>query len=153
MIKKDFEPNINFSMTKSFLMLIFLVFISGCVLKPRIEITMSKPMKANSLNVTLSKIEIINHQIVITGTNLKSVSAFKINEGSNSSELQIESKNDTSIVANTISHVLFSAGKVFDFVLSNASAATTFTINFSLCDSTLGGKGFNCILTPNDKDV
>lgn len=48
---------------------------------------------------------------------------------------------------------LFSAGKVFDLFLSNANAANNFTINFSLCDSTLGGKGFNCVLTPNDKDV
>jgi hypothetical protein len=103
--------------------------------------------------VSVAKIEIVNHQVVVTGKNFNIVRKFKISNADKSYDLQIESKTNTSIVANLVSDVVFSAGKVFDFVLSNASAASTYTVNFSLCDSLLGGKGFNCLLVPNDKDV
>lgn len=108
---------------------------------------------SESLNVTVSNIQVINHQIVLTGTNLNGVSSFSIKEGSTTTHLQIESQTSTSLIANTLSHVTFAAGKIFDFILSSASASATFTINFSLCDSTLGGKAFDCLTTPLDKQV
>ncbi|MDD4976299.1 MAG: hypothetical protein PHY93_18215, partial [Bacteriovorax sp.] len=136
---------------------LFVVFflLSGCIAKNDLTITLKHPKKASTtteaLNVTVSNIQIVNHQIIITGTNLNAVSLFNIKEGSNSANLQIESKSSTSIVANTLSNVTFAAGKVFDFILSNANAASTFTVNFSLCDSSLGGKAFDCLITPTDK--
>lgn len=140
---------------KFFLLVALLFSISGCIGKNIINVTLKNPKKANteSLNITVSNVQVTNHQIVITGTNLSAVSNFQIKEGSNNATLQIESQTSTSIVANTLSNVSFSAGKVFDFIFSSAQAATTFTVNFSLCDSTLGGKGFNCSITPNDKEV
>ncbi|MDD4976298.1 MAG: hypothetical protein PHY93_18210, partial [Bacteriovorax sp.] len=138
---------------------LFAIFslLSGCIAKNDIVVNLRNPKKATTaianLNATVSNVQIVNHQIIITGTNLNGVSNFNINENGNTTNLQIESKTSTSIVANTISNVTFAAGKVFDFILSNASAASSFTVNFSLCDSTLGGKGFNCSITPNDKEV
>lgn len=132
----------------------FLILLSSCINKSNIQITL--PNKSNAIapfNISVANVQVLNHQIIITGTNLNAVTAFKIKEGSNSADLQIESKNNTSIVANSISNMSFAAGKIFDFILSNASAASTFTVNFSLCDSMLGGKGFNCLIVPNDKDV
>lgn len=112
----------------------------------------SLPKTENS-QVSISSVKVLNHQIVITGKNLSDVSDFKIKEGGITKNLQIESQTSTSIIANTLSNVTFSAGKVFDFVFSSAEAASTFTVDFSLCDSTLGGKGFSCSITPNDKEV
>jgi hypothetical protein len=129
------------------------IFLSGCVVKPRIDIKINRPLNAKKLNITLSHVQVINHQIILTGTNLDAVSNFSLKENGNNTNLQIESATSTTLVANTIANVTFAAGKIFDLLLSNANAANTFTINFSLCDSTLGGKGFNCALTPNDKDV
>lgn len=105
------------------------------------------------LKVTVSNIQVINHQLIITGTNLSSVNQFQIKEGNTTSALAIESKTNTTLVANTLSDVSFAAGKVLDFIFSNANAASTFQVNFSLCDSTLGGAGFSCSITPNDKEV
>jgi hypothetical protein len=130
-----------------------LLFLSSCFVKPRIDITINRPLKTNKLEITLSNVQVINHQIILTGTHLDAVSSFALNESGNKTPLQIESATQTTLVANTLDHVTFAAGKIFDLLLSNANAASTFTINFSLCDSTLGGKGFNCLITPNDKDV
>ncbi|MGZ3856387.1 MAG: hypothetical protein ACXVKO_09030, partial [Bacteriovorax sp.] len=139
-----------------FLLLSFL--LSGCIAKNEVEITLKNPTKTKTtttsgLNFTVSNVQVINHQIIIAGTNLNNVSNFNIKEGANTTNLQIESQTSTAIVANTLSNVSFAAGKVFDFIFSNANASSSFTINFSLCDSTLGGKGFNCSITPNDKEV
>lgn len=114
---------------------------------------LGKPAAVATQKPVISNIQVINHQIVITGTNLNGVQIFAIKEGATTTPLAIESKSNTSLVANTLSTVTFAAGKVFNFILSNASAASTFTVNFSLCDSDLNGKGFNCSITPNDKDV
>lgn len=141
---------------KQLLIVIILFSFVGCIAKNDISVNLKNPKKAipsTSLNITVSNVQVINHQIVITGTNLTAVSNFKIKEGSNNATLQIESQTATSIVANTLSNVTFAAGKVFDFIFSSAQAASTFTVNFSLCDSTMGGKGFNCSITPNDKEV
>ncbi|MDD4975553.1 MAG: hypothetical protein PHY93_14440, partial [Bacteriovorax sp.] len=132
----------------------FLMFFSSCIAKNKVVVNLKHPNKAvGAINITVSNIQVVNHQIIITGTNLTSVQNFNIKESGNTTNLQIESQTSTSIVANTISNVTFAAGKVFDFILSNASAASSFTVNFSLCDSTLGGKGFNCSIIPNDKEV
>ncbi len=140
---------------KQLLIVAILLTFAGCIGKNNIEVTLKNPKKitTESLNITVSNVQVVNHQIIITGTNLTAVSNFKVKEGSTSNNLQIESQTSTSIVANTISNVTFAAGRVFDFILSSANASATFNVNFSLCDSTLGGMGFNCSITPNDKEV
>ncbi|MEA9355886.1 hypothetical protein SHI21_06730 [Bacteriovorax sp. PP10] len=138
---------------KQFLIAAVLFLFVGCIEKSSLEVSSNKVKKSENLNVTVSNIQIINHQIVLTGTHLDSVTTFNVKEGATVTNLQIESKSATSIVANTLMNVTFAAGKIFDFILSSASASSTFTINFSLCDSTLGGKAFDCLTTPLDKQV
>ena len=152
-LKKSWQDHCADSLTH--LLIVAILFsLTGCIEKSRIDVTLKKSkITTNPLNITISNVQVINHQIVITGTNLTAVSDFQIKEGSNNATLQIESQTSTSIVANTLSNVTFAAGKMFDFVFSSAQAASTFTVNFSLCDSTLGGKGFNCAITPTDKQV
>nr|BDT27755.1 hypothetical protein BHI3_12210 [Bacteriovorax sp. HI3] len=104
-------------------------------------------------NIAISDVKIVNHQIIVTGKNLSNISTFKIKEGTNTISLAVESKQSTRLVANTNSNVVFSAGKIIDFIFSTAQASSVFSVNFSLCDSILGGKGFNCSITPNDKEV
>lgn len=137
----------------TFCHLLAALFIFGCNPNTIHFNKLGKPAAVSSAKPTISNIQVINHQIVITGTNLSGVQIFAIKEGATTTPMTIESKSNTSLVANTLSNVTFAAGKVFNFILSNASAASTFTVNFSLCDSDLNGKGFNCSITPNDKDV
>jgi hypothetical protein len=127
------------------------IFTTSCVYEAG---KISVVMKNKTLfHPSVESIRVINHQIVIAGSDLDSVTKFHIKEGSSDTKLEIESKSKTSIVANTISNVTFAAGKAFSFVLSDADASATFAVNFSLCDSDLNGKGFNCAVAPNDKDV
>jgi hypothetical protein len=137
------------------LLISMFVFLSGCIGANKVEIKTKKSAKTKSqfLPVSVTNVAIINHQVVISGNNLESISHFLIKDGVASTTLQIESKTNNKIIANTLSNVTFAAGKILDFILSNAEAASTFTVNFSLCDSTLGGKSFNCLITPNDKEV
>ena len=79
----------------------------------------------------MANIQIINHQFVITGTNLQNVTDFKIKDGTNTTTLAIESKTSTTLVANTLSNINLAVGTLFDFVLSNANAAATYQVSFT----------------------
>ncbi|MBY0415114.1 MAG: DUF1566 domain-containing protein [Bdellovibrionales bacterium] len=117
----------------------------------KIIVTMKR--KIAPLDITISDIKVINHQIIITGTKLNSVNALNIHDKGVVTTLAIESKNNTSIIANTLSNSTFVADKMLDLIFSNAEAAATYTINFSLCNSTLNGAGFDCSVDAQDSDV
>lgn len=136
---------------KILLTLISINFL-GCI-PGNVEVNIKKPVTNKALSISVANIKIVNNQIIITGTNLSTVGQFIIKEGGVSTVIDIESNSNTSLVGNTVSNVSFAAGKVFEFVFSNASAASTFTVDFSLCSSSLNGKGFSCSIAPQDKDV
>ena len=106
-----------------------------------------------SITSSLATVQLVNNQFVLNGANLSKITQIKIKEGATETPLEIESISATQIITNTVSNVTFAAGRVFNFILSDASGASTYTVNFSLCDSTLNGKGFNCTITAQDKDV
>lgn len=121
------------------------VSISG---KPKTTTTASQ---INSASV--SSVQIINNQLVIKGTGLTVVSNIKVNGDSLDKNFNIESQSATQIIANSLSAFSFDVSKIFNLILSDAYASATFPIDFSLCNSTLNGKSFNCAITPTDKDV
>ncbi len=111
---------------------LFQLFIfSGCITKSKINVVLFSKNKVTTLNANVANVQVINHQIILTGTNLNSVTDFKIKNGAATTNLQIESKSDTSIVANTLANVNFAVGTIFDFVLSNANAASIFQVAFT----------------------
>lgn len=134
------------------LLLLTILFISACNFTPQGQIVINAANKAQTPR-SLSRVELINNQFVLHGKNLSDVTHLKIKNGTAEIPLQIESSSSHRLVANTISNVTFAAGKVFDLILSDASASSSFIVDFSLCNSNLNGKGFNCALNPNDKDV
>ncbi|MFN8370255.1 MAG: hypothetical protein U0T83_06485 [Bacteriovoracaceae bacterium] len=141
------------------LSILFLISLAGCIgSKDKIEVNYrssqaSNLKSSNTLPVTVSDIQVTNNQFVVTGNNLTAVNTLQVKDGSTTTTLQIESKNATTLVANTLSSVAFSADNVLDFIFTSANAAATFQLNFSLCNSTLGGKSFKCTAIPNDKEV
>ncbi|MGZ3809641.1 MAG: hypothetical protein ACXVCE_16285, partial [Bacteriovorax sp.] len=121
-----------------FFLLSFL--LSGCIAKNEVEVTLKNPYKnsqATTLNATVSNVQIVNNQIIITGSNLNSVTDFKIKQGPTTTVLAIESKTSTTIIANTISNVSFATEKLFDFILSNASGAATYQVSFTMLNGTI----------------
>ena len=96
---------------KQLLIVAILFSLAGCIGKNNIEVTFKNAKKTTNgpLNITVSNIQVINHQIVITGTNLTAVNNFNIKEGGTATNLQIESQTSTSIVANPLSNVTVAA--------------------------------------------
>ncbi|MBY0416021.1 MAG: hypothetical protein K2Q18_17755 [Bdellovibrionales bacterium] len=138
---------------KIILTLILATIMSACNIENgRITIRSKNDLK-DAGTTSLANVQLINNQFVFTGTNLSAVTGVKVVEGVTETALAIESSTKTQMIANTLANVSFAAGKVFNFILSDARGSTTYTVNFSLCDSNLNGKGFNCLVTPNDKDV
>lgn len=131
-----------------FYLIIICLLLGSCKSKVDISMPVSKTGKVQVTNV-----KIVDHQIVISGLNLNSVTNFQIKDGAAVTETVIESKSNSQIIANTINNVTFVAGSIFDFVLSEANAASAFTVNFSLCDSLFNGRGFDCALTAHEGDV
>ncbi len=124
------KRNLSFGMF-FFLFFIQLAFLSSCITKSHIDIVLKNKSKLEALNIDVANIQVINHQIIINGSNLNNVTSFKIKNGSTTTDLQIESKTNTSIIANTLSNVNFAVGTIFDFVLSSANAAATFQVAFT----------------------
>jgi hypothetical protein len=142
---------IMMKITHSFVLISLLGILSSCNVadQGKININFSQTRKVRSL----STIKLVNNQFVITGANLDGVTSVKIQEGSTVTVLGVESASTSKIIANTLNNVTFAAGKVFSLILADANAASSFVVDFSLCNSTLNGNGFNCSLTPHDKDV
>lgn len=128
-------------------------FLASCVMFDHGDIKITTAIKTNVLNFSISNIQLNAQQFTFSGANLGSVTSILVKEGASQYPLLIESKSATSIVSNSQANLILAAGKVFEFIISSAAASSTFTINFSLCDSTLGGKFFDCLVTPIHKDV
>jgi hypothetical protein len=103
--------------------------------------------------ISVSKVEFVNHQLIITGANLKNVYNLKVEGNAFNETFSIESKSANQIVANSLKSVSFGVGSLFNLILSDARAAATFQIDFSLCNASLNGKGFNCSVAANNNDV
>lgn len=139
-------------------LILIMVSLVGCIAdQSRLKIDMKK--NANSTKpvgvekASVSSVKIINNQLVITGSGLNGVKNVKINENSVDRSFVIESITATKIIANSLNAVSFDISKVFNLILSDASASATFSIDFSLCNATLNGAGFNCATPLADKDV
>lgn len=133
--------------------LILFVSVYSCK-KAEINVDLfNKKSNNSSLNLKISNVEVNNNQVIISGTGFSNVDKLKIKDGANIVELQIVSRNSSTLIATSSSTMTIAADKMLDFVFSNAKASAAMSVNFSLCETTLGGYGFNCNLVPNDKDV
>ncbi len=136
--------------------LLTLVALVGCMPgKSNLQITMPKKGAVTSTvsSASISSVQVINNQLVINGNGFSDVTNVKVNGHSLNENFTIESKTATKIIANSIRAFSFDVSKVFSLILSDANASATFAIDFSLCNATLNGKGFNCAAPVADKDV
>lgn len=143
---------------KLFFLLILLAFtFSGCVAekgKISVDVKMKKNQNKQSIDsISVSSVKIENNQLVISGANLINVESIKIDGVSFSELFKIEAKSTNKIVANSLRAVSFDISKIFSLILSDANASASFPINFSLCQATLNGVGFNCSVAPGPNDV
>lgn len=146
-------------MIKFVLYLLTALFLLSCITeKGDVAISIKRKKSATSTSTTLSNasissVQVINNQLVISGVGLDEVETVKVNGNSLNENFSIETKTATKIIANSIRAFSFDVSKVFNLILSDANASATFAIDFSLCNATLNGKGFNCSAPVADKDV
>ncbi|MEA9357878.1 hypothetical protein SHI21_16730 [Bacteriovorax sp. PP10] len=127
--------------------------VSGCVpAASKLSISGNKKDSKQALTASVSSVHFINNQLVINGAGLVNVQNVKVSGHSLSENFTIESQTATKIIANSIHGFSFDVSKVFDLILSDASASATFAIDFSLCNASLGTAGFDCT-TPSNNDV
>lgn len=139
---------------RNYWFILFVIFIcTGCVPgKSDIAIKINKKSDVSIPKASVSSVQIINNQLVISGVSLSKVSNVKVSGHSLNEVFSIESQTATKIIANSVRAFSFDVSKVFSLILSDANASATFQIDFSLCHSTLGGAGFDCS-TPANNDV
>ncbi|MEA9357952.1 tail fiber domain-containing protein [Bacteriovorax sp. PP10] len=146
-------------MKRCFLFLLTLLSLVSCIAeKGEIAINIKRKATAGSspssiTSASVSSVQVINNQLVINGAGLSDVSSVVVNGNALNENFSIETKTATTIIANSIRAFNFDVSKVFNLILSDASASATFSIDFSLCNATLNGKGFNCATPVSDKDV
>lgn len=134
----------------SFLILC-LFFLTGCVPgKSDLKVKIRNKNESSLTAPSVSSVQIINHQLVINGVDLEKVSAVKVDGHSLSEIFSIESQTATKIIANSARVFSFDVSKAFNLILSDANASATFQIDFSLCNATLGGAGFDCTAASNN---
>ena len=137
---------------KSFAIFLYFLFLSSCIAKGRVDIIIYNSNKFSLKNLQVAQIEIKNNQLIIKGSNLSKVTRIRLQEGGVSQDFSIESVNSTEIIANGISIVTIGVGKIFNLILSNASAAATVPITFSLDDNSITGIKLND-MGANNNDV
>jgi hypothetical protein len=127
--------------------------VSGCVPgNSKLAISGNKKDSKHAFTASVSSVHFINNQLVINGAGLVNVQNVKVSGHSLSENFTIESQTATKIIANSIHGFSFDVSKVFDLILSDASASATFAIDFSLCNASLGTAGFDCT-APSNNDV
>lgn len=140
--------------TSASLFILILFLLGGCLSeKSALKINISKKETQKKMSASVSAVQIINNQLVITGTGFTDVSDVKVNGQSLNQKFSIASKSSTQIIANSLSAISIDVSKVFNLILSNANAAATFQIDFSLCNSNLNGIRFDCTVTAGPNDV
>lgn len=117
--------------------MIFTFLVVGCIAKGRVDITMKSPLKKSVLNLNIATVRFQNNQLIINGSNLTGVTTIKLIEGGSEQVLTVESSTNNEIIANGIAAISLGVGKVFDMVLSNANAAATFPVSFTLNDGSV----------------
>ncbi len=105
--------------------------------------------------IRLNNVSLKNNQLVLNGINLTNVKTvtMKNNQTNVTETFSISSKTDFKLIAVPDFNVVLLAKSTFDLILGTAEASQTFTINFSMCESLLGGKPLDCTAAPNDKEV
>lgn len=132
-----------------------MLLVSSCIFSKG-TITVNAPNRTDGTVVSaasVTKVEIINHQLIVTGKNLDKIQNVKIEGTALNETFAIESQSTSQIIANSLNLVSIGVGGLFNLILSDATAASTFPIDFALCNATLNGKGFDCSITANTNDV
>jgi len=126
-------------MFKTFNYLILLLFFVGCIAKGRVDISLMNTGKNSLKNLNVARVEILGDQIIITGSNLSKVTQVDLKESGMTKTFKVESATNSQIIGNGVSSISIGVGKMFDMILSNASASATMPVTFTLNNKSVTG--------------
>lgn len=119
------------SLIVSHLLLVLFTLLSGCT-KQNIEI---EGLETSTAKAKIINASIVNNQLILDGTDLDGVTKVQITGPSSFDEtFQIESKNQSQLIANGLKNISFVIGAVFSVIISDAYGAATFQVTFTLQD-------------------
>lgn len=109
-----------------------LILALGLVASSCIETKIEVKAKKKNTNFSISQVRIQNNQLFISGSNLTDAENIRLVRSGFDERFTVESNSGTQIVANGMRNLSIGVGQVFDLILSNASGAATFNVDFTL---------------------
>lgn len=115
-----------------------LAIIVSCVGKKDVELMKSAHVdkKKNVVKKnphTLVSLKVENDQLILTGSNLDSISKLKMTDLDNFNEnFTVESSSDQSLVAKSQKNILFTVGTLYNLIITDAHGQSSYTISFNI---------------------
>jgi len=130
------DPFDNSYMNIFIRLVIIFSLLTGCIAN-NIDITLKNPRKTNPINASVTNVSVVNNKLIITGTNFSNVTGVKLSNNSLTEVLSVESVSGNQIIANSARAIAIASGAVFDLILSNASAAASFPVSFTVANGSI----------------
>jgi hypothetical protein len=105
-----------------------LLFLNGC---QESKIGVNEIKITADVAPTVTRVQVQNNQLIVTGKNLEDVNVAKVTGGTNHT-FDIESRSSSRLVLNARSALSFLVGQTLNLIVSNAEGAATFPITFEL---------------------
>ncbi len=88
--------------------------------------------------ITINQVELINDQIIISGSDLDGVTLAKVSQSGSDSVLAIISKTSDQLILSSASSLVLALNTLVSFTLEDAYGAATIDVTFNLPDSSVG---------------
>ncbi len=130
---------IFYKITHLFYLLAVLIVAQGCfAFGTKKTLTLETQIKKReTLNTSLSSVDVSNNVFTITGAGLSEVAEIKLKGSGVDTKLSVISQTSSKIIASGSESLSVLMGSAFELILSNAVAQSSYTINFTLNDGSL----------------
>lgn len=98
------------------------------------------PKKNNNKRVTINRISVLEGKLVIQGTNVDEITDVEITGHGVYTHVSKLSATSSEYIAMALSGIGFVVGKVYDLIISDAYAETTYPIEIELLDGSVGAE-------------
>ena len=119
----------------------------------KINISLNPKYQKSNKRISLNKVLMTNESLEISGDNLDLIQNIKLRKGSieYSTTIFLISKHKLHLKMATV--IDFISNDILSLVISTANAQSTYSFNFSLCNSLLNNKQIDCTINPINNDV
>jgi hypothetical protein len=114
--------------------LFLLIFLVGCKVWTgnKLEVKTTILQKRPLQGVSLSRVNVSNNQIEISGSGFSGVNTLNLKGGAIDQSLTIVSKSNTSIIATATKSISLLVGNTFNLVIGTVEAEATYPVTFTL---------------------